>query len=90
MLSRRKLFGFLAAAPVVGAVAAKAAQPERSFFKMRLDPADFKPVPFEIDTDLDGNLTAAGPSGEYKITIRNPSEQKLVLNMKEMRMEIYD
>lgn len=52
MLSRRKLFGFLAAAPAAGAAAAKASQPERSFFRMQLDPADFKPIPFVIDDTM--------------------------------------
>jgi len=51
MLSRRKLFGFLAAAPVVGAAAVKAVQAEpmppltvkNEFTPIRLpDPAEYK------------------------------------------------
>ncbi len=53
MLSRRKLFGFLAAAPVVGASVAKAA----------MQPAEFKPIPFEIGTDAEGRAFATLPTG---------------------------
>lgn len=83
MLSRRKLFGFLAAAPVVGTAVAKAATADRARFTMHVDKGALEPQ--LRHSALGANL---GSCEAGTITVNNQTPHGVTISTRDGRCHI--